>query len=264
MSSSDVAVRGRHTRAVASSSGSEPPPEHNRVSGRKARVQAPAGEQSLYGQFCPVAMASELLATRWTLVILGEMLSGSTRFNEIRNGVPKMSSALLAKRMRQLETAGVVSHRNGRYDLTPSGRDLAPIVHGLGRWALKWVDSNCSLANLDVRLLMWNMRRNLRPDPMPGRRVAVEFRYPELKDEKGRYWLIVAPGQPVDLCSIDPGGEVDLLVTADLRAMTSAWMGMSDFADELRRGRIVLDGDPGLTSTFTRWIGQSGLAGAQL
>jgi DNA-binding HxlR family transcriptional regulator len=226
-----------------------------------ARVQAPSGERSLYGQFCPVAMAAELLATRWTLVILGEMLSGSTRFNEIRHGVPKMSSALLAKRLRELEGAGVIVRRDGGYELTPSGRDLAPIVQGLGRWALRWVDSDCSLANLDVRLLMWNMRRNLRADPMPGRRVVVEFSYPELKGAEGRYWLIVTPGQPVDLCSIDPGGEIDLLVTADLRAMTSAWMGMSDFADHLAASAITLDGDPALIASFTRWIGRSGLAG---
>lgn len=259
MSSSDVAVRQRHARRAASSSRSEPPPQPDRVSEGEAHVHVPAGEQSQYGQFCPVAMASELLATRWTLVILGEMLSGSTRFNEIRRGVPKMSSALLAKRMRQLESAGVVAHRNERYDLTPSGRDLAPIVQGLGRWALKWVDSNCSLANLDVRLLMWNMRRNLRPDPMPSRRVVVEFRYPGLKEKEGRFWLIVAPEQPVDLCSIDPGGDIDLLVTADLRAMTSAWMGMSEFADEMHLKRITLDGDPHLIAGFPRWIGQSGL-----
>jgi len=225
------------------------------------KVLAPSGEASLYGQFCPVAMASELLATRWTLVVLGEMLSGSTRFNEIRHGVPRMSSALLSKRLRELERAGVLTHRNGEYVLTASGRDLAPIVRGLGRWALRWVDSDCSLANLDVRLLMWNMRRNLDPDPMPRRRVVVEFRYPELPSDQGRYWLIVAPDQPVDLCSLDPGHEVDLLVTADLRAMTSAWMGMSDFEAELESGRIELDGDADLATGFTRWIGRSGLAG---
>ena len=212
----------------------------------------------------PGSYAAELLATRWTLVILGEMLSGSTRFNEIRHGVPKMSSALLAKRMRELESAGVVVRRDRRYELTASGRDLAPIVQGLGRWALRWVNSNCSLADLDPRLLMWNMRRNLRPDPMPARRVVVEFRFPEWKDGEARYWLIIAPGQPVDLCSIDPGGEVDLLVTSDLRAMTSAWMGMSEFADAIRVGSIVLDGDAPLISSFTRWIGRSRLAGDQL
>ena len=226
-----------------------------------SRIHMPAGEASLYGQFCPVAMAAELLATRWTLVVLGEMLSGSTRFNEIRHGVPRMSSALLAKRLRELEAAGVLVHEGGEYRLTASGRDLAPIVWGLGRWALHWVSFDCSLANLDARLLMWNMRRNLRPDPIPARRVVVEFCYPELPEAEARYWLIVAPDAPVDLCSIDPGHDVDLLVTADLRAMTSAWMGMSAFETELGARRIELDGDPVLSSTFSQWIGRSGLAG---
>ena len=219
-----------------------------------------AGDASLYGQFCPIAMAAELLATRWTLVVLSEMLSGSTRFNEIRRGVPRMSPALLSKRLRELEVAGVLVHARGEYVLTVSGRDLAPIVRGLGRWALHWVRSDCSLANLDARLLMWNMRRNLRPDPIPGRRAVVEFNYPELAECEARYWLIVAPDMPVDLCSIDPGHDVDLLVTADLRAMTSAWMGLSSFDAELRARRIELSGDPILRSCFTRWIGRSGLA----
>jgi DNA-binding HxlR family transcriptional regulator len=226
------------------------------------QIQLPAGEASLYGQFCPVAMAAELLATRWTLVVLGEMLSGSTRFNEIRRGVPRMSTALLAKRLRELERAGVIAHENGEYALTRSGRDLAPVIQGLGRWALKWVDADCTLANLDVRLLMWNMRRNLRPDPMPARRVVVEFRFPELPSDQGRYWLIIAPDQPVDLCSIDPGHDVDLLVSADLRAMTAAWMGLADFEAALAERRIELSGDARLAQTFTRWIGRSGLAEA--
>lgn len=228
--------------------------------GGAGAVQAPAGEASLYGQFCPVAMAAEVLATRWTLVVLGEMLSGSTRFNEIRHGVPRMSLALLAKRLRELERAGVLVRRDGEYLLTPSGRELAPIVQGLGRWALRWVDADCSLANLDVKLLMWNMRRNLRSEPMPARRVVVEFRFAEPPAGEDRYWLIVAPGQAVDLCSLDPGHEVDLVVTAELRALTSAWMGMSGFEAELAAGRIDLAGDPALAAGFTRWIGRSGLA----
>jgi DNA-binding HxlR family transcriptional regulator len=224
-----------------------------------SRVHIPAGEASLYGQFCPVAMAAELLATRWTLVVLAEMLSGSTRFNEIRRGVPRMSTALLAKRLRELETAGVVEHANGQYTLSPSGQDLAPIIQGVGRWALRWVETECSLANLDARLLMWNLRRNLRPDPMPGRRVVIEFRFAGLPETEARYWLIVAPGTPVDLCSIDPGHDIDLLVTAELRAMTSAWMGMTDFATELRARKIDLAGDQALSATFEKWIGRTGL-----
>lgn len=225
----------------------------------RPRVHVPAGDASLYGQFCPVAMAAELLATRWTLVVLGEMLSGSTRFNEIRHGVPRMSSALLSKRLRELEKAGIVVRSGVEYLLTAAGRDLAPVVHGLGRWALTWVSSDCSLANLDARLLMWNMRRNLRPDPFPGRRVIVEFSYPELPPGEARYWLIVTPDAPVDLCSIDPGHDIDLLVTAQLRAMTSAWMGLTSFSVELDAGRIELDGDPALSASFRQWVGRSGL-----
>lgn len=226
------------------------------------QLRIAAGETSLYGQFCPVAMAAELLATRWTLVVLREMMSGSTRFNEIRRGVPRMSTALLAKRLREMTAAGLLVRDGGDYVLTPAGLDLAPIVQALGRWGLRWVDTDCSLGNLDVRLLMWNMRRNIRPDPMPRRRVVIEFRYPGLAPEERRFWLIVVPDSAVDLCSIDPGHDIDLLVTADLRAMTSAWMGMSTFADEIRAQRIELDGDPALAASFTAWIGQSALAEA--
>lgn len=222
-------------------------------------MQVASGDASIYGQFCPVAMAAEVLATRWTLVVLGEMLSGSTRFSDIRRGVPRMSPALLSKRLRELQAAAVIERIDNEYVLTGAGRDLAPIVQSLGRWALRWVNSDCSLGNLDPKLLMWNMRRNLRPDPMPLRRIVVEFRYADLPADEQRFWLIVAPGNPVDLCSIEPGYDVDLLVTAQLRAMTSAWMGMSAFEDELRASRIELDGDPMLARSFTRWIGQSGL-----
>lgn len=222
-------------------------------------IRIAAGEESIYGQFCPVAMAAELLATRWTLVVLGEMISGSTRFNEIRRGVPRMSTALLAKRLRELEAAGVLVHADGEYVLTAAGRDLAPIIQGLGRWSLRWVDSQCTLGNLDVRLLMWNMRRNIRPDPMP-KRAVIEFHYPGLPPAEARFWLILVPGAPVDLCSIETGFEIDLLVTADLRAMTSAWMGMCAFEDEIAAGRISLDGDAALAASFPKWIGRSGLA----
>lgn len=223
-------------------------------------VRIGVGDESIYGQFCPVAMASELLATRWTLVVIGEMLSGSTRFNEIHRGVPRMSTALLSKRLRELEAASVLIRKGGEYLLTAAGRDLAPIVQGLGRWALRWVETDCSLGNLDVRLLMWNMRRNLRTDPAPSRRVVIEFYYPGLIESDAHFWLILTPGCPVDLCSIEPGYDVDLLVTAQLGAMTSAWMGMSEFADEIFANRIILNGDPALAGSFPKWIGHSGLA----
>ena len=180
-----------------------------------------------YGQFCPVAMASEVLSSRWTFLVVYEMLQGSTRFNEIRRGVPRISPTLLSKRLKELEIAGIlVRSENGatEYRLTDSGGELAPIIEALGHWATRWIDSKCTLADLDAQLLMWNMRRKINPKPLPKRRVVIEFIYSELPPDRSRYWLIVSPWDGVDLCSVDPGFEVDLYIAADLTAMTSAWM----------------------------------------
>jgi DNA-binding HxlR family transcriptional regulator len=213
-----------------------------------------------YGQFCPVAMASEILASRWTFMVVWEMLHGSTRFNEIRRGVPRMSPTLLSKRLKELEAAGLIERfDNGttEYRLTASGNDLAPIVEALGHWATRWVDSECTLANLDAQLLMWNMRRKINPNPLPKRRVVIEFIYSELPRDQSRYWLVVSPWDGVDLCSVDPGFDVDLYVAADLKAMTSAWMGMSRMEDEIEAGRITLTGDRRMIETLSQWMKRS-------
>jgi DNA-binding HxlR family transcriptional regulator len=217
-----------------------------------------------YGQFCPVAMASEILASRWTLVLLGEMLSGSTRFNEILRGVPRMSPDLLSKRLKELQRNGLVRRADTghgkEYRLTDAGHDLAPVIRALGEWSMRWVDHQCTLGNLDAQLLMWNMRRKINPDPLPPRRIVVEFIYPELTKDKRHYWLIVSPSTGAELCSIDPGFDVDLYVTADLKAMTSAWMGMSKMVDEIAAGRITLTGDPDLVRTLGGWMKLSSFA----
>lgn len=211
-----------------------------------------------YGQFCPIAMASEVLATRWTILVVAEMQSGSTRFNEIRKGVPRMSPALLSKRLKELESAGIVRRLEGgtitEYRLTEAGLDLAPIVTALGDWAMRWIDKDCTLANLDAQLLMWNMRRRIDPTPLPLRRTVIQFVYPELPAGRRSYWLIVSPGTGADLCMIDPGFDVDVFVHADLRAMTSAWMGMSRFEDEIKAERIRLTGDPAIVRSFSGWL----------
>jgi DNA-binding HxlR family transcriptional regulator len=127
-----------------------------------------------YNQFCPVAMAAEILCTRWTIVLLRELVAGSTRFNELRRGVPRMSPALLSKRLKDLEAAGIVarSRRAGdpdlyEYRLTAAGKDLGSVVFAIGEWGQKWVTSVSSLGKLDLNLLMWDMRRNINTKPMP-------------------------------------------------------------------------------------------------
>ena len=140
-----------------------------------------------YQQFCPVAMAAEILCTRWTIVVLREMFAGSTRFNELRRGVPRMSPALLSQRLKELETAGIVARAASNVDaavseyrLTESGRELGPLVEAFGIWGQRRIESKLSLQHLDVDLLMWDMRRNLNTTPMPARRSVVEIVYPDL------------------------------------------------------------------------------------
>ena len=185
-----------------------------------------------YKQFCPVAMAAEIVCTRWTVVLLRELVAGSTRFNDLRRGVPRMSPALLSKRLKDLEEAGVVMRSAIKdepgvfeYHLTRSGQDLKAVVEVMGKWGQHWVETRHSLKNLDPSLLMWDMHRNIDPSPIPKRRVVVQFQYPELPVSRREWWLVVEPNKDVDLCSVDPGFNVDLYVTTDLKTMTSVWMG---------------------------------------
>lgn len=223
--------------------------------------------QASYKQFCPVAMAAEVLCTRWTIVLLRELVAGSTRFNDLRRGVPRMSSALLAKRLKDLHAAGIVRRVESEtergvheYQLTEAGRDLRAVVEAAGVWGQKWIEAEPSLENLDVSLLMWDMRRNIDPTPLPKRRSVIEFLYPELPAARKHWWLIAEPDGVVDLCSVDPGFEVDLYVTCELRAMTAVWMGLTTVADEQARDRITLIGDDKLGRDMQRWLGLSPFA----
>ncbi len=219
-----------------------------------------------YGQFCPVAKACEVLEPRWTLLILCEMWSGSTRFNEIRRGVPGMSPTLLSKRLKEMESRGLIhrsEYRTGDISYTTSSiaTDLQPIVHALGKWAHRNIDSEVTLEHLDARLLMWNIRRKIKTDAWSDkRRTVVQFTYPELPSSDQSYWVIAKPGAPVDLCLMDPGYDVDLYVSADLKAMTSAWMGHSSFRTEISHNKISLIGDKSLAATLTDWVGRSSFA----
>jgi DNA-binding HxlR family transcriptional regulator len=218
-----------------------------------------------YKQFCPVAMAAELLCTRWTMVLLRELMAGSTRFNDLRRGVPKMSPTLLSLRLKELETAGIVERRpleSGKgvfeYRMTASGKDLRPIVEAMGFWGQKWVEARPSLDNLDASLLMWDMRRNLNPSPLPEGRSVIQFLYRELPTSKRSWWLVVESEGAVDLCWTDPGFNVDLYVATDLRTMTAIWMGLTTVDRE--RAKVALTGNHEIASKMQAWLGLSPFA----
>lgn len=223
-----------------------------------------------YRQFCPVAMAAEILCTRWTVVLLRELVAGSTRFNELRRGVPRMSPALLSQRLKDLETAGIVVRKPSasergtfEYQLTAAGRELRPIVEAFGIWGQRRIEADLSLQHLDVQLLMWDMRRNLNTTPMPAHRSVVQFVYPELPAVQRSWWLIVDPEQGVDLCSIDPGFDVDLYVSVDLRTMTAIWMGLDTVRAALANRRMILTGNRRLATAMQTWLGLSPFAKEQ-
>jgi DNA-binding HxlR family transcriptional regulator len=216
---------------------------------------------SSYNQFCPVAMAAEILGARWTLVLLRELVVGSTRFNDLRRGVPRMSPALLSKRLKDLETAGIVTRSPVvgepgafEYRLTEAGRELKPVIEAIGCWGQRWIDIEASLEKLDPNLLMWDMRRNIDPKPMPQSRTTIQVIFTDLPQARRNWWLVVEPGQEVDLCSVDPGFDVDLYLSTDLRTMTEIWMGYTGIARAKEQGKLLITGSRQLEADLNSWM----------
>jgi DNA-binding HxlR family transcriptional regulator len=201
-----------------------------------------------YGQFCPLSRATEVVCQRWTPQILRELLLGSTRFNEIRRGVPTCSPATLAKRLKELQAAGVVNHDpiDATYTLTEAGKELLPVIQGLGEWGHRWVRTEYGPDDLDPTLLLWDFGEA---------RTVVQITFPNLPAPRRYYW-VVDDGRDVDLCLTDPGTPVDAEITADLRVLTQIWLGDACFDDALKDGSITLQGPAHLTRTIPDWFGQ--------
>jgi DNA-binding HxlR family transcriptional regulator len=218
---------------------------------------------SAYGQFCPVAKAMEVLDERWTLLVVRELLSGSTHFNELRRGVPRMSPALLAKRLRSLERAGVVrrSEENGRpaYLLTECGRELSTVVEALGTWGVRWV-GDLGEEDLDPHLLMWDMKRTVPVATWPSARTVLAFRFDDVETRASRWWLCVSD-RVIDLCDHDPGFDVDATVETSLRTLTAVWRGDRSWREVLRTGDVLVAGSTAVRRSVPGWLGQSQLAG---
>jgi DNA-binding HxlR family transcriptional regulator len=210
-----------------------------------------------YGSFCPVSKAAEVVCQRWTPLILREMLVGSTRFNEIRRGVPTCSPSLLSKRLKELETAGVVEHdpSAGTYVLTDAGTELLPIIKGLGEWGQRWARSEYRPDELDPEVLLWDVRRYLRPGGLSDDRIVVQFEFQAMPPRKRFYW-VVDDGRDVDVCLTDPAMGVDIEILADLRALTRVWMGDQRFEDAARQGLIDVRGLPRYSRRVPGWFGQ--------
>lgn len=219
-----------------------------------------------YGQFCPVAMAAEIFAERWTPLVLRELFCGSRRFNELERGLPRISRSLLVQRLRALERAGVVEHRpaaNGRaseYHLTRAGQELANVVMALGKWGQRWAMTELRPTDLDPDLLMWDLHRRLHTDRLPARRLVVRFDFSGAC--KKSYWLVLEGGE-ASICWGDPRFDVDLLVSVDTVAFHYVWLGHLRLADAIREGLVEIEGPSDLVRAFPGWLALSVFAGVR-
>lgn len=211
-----------------------------------------------YGQYCPLSLALELIGRRWTLLVVSRLLAGCTRFNEIHGGLPKMSPSLLSQRLRELESAGLVTTRRPRrgagreYRLTDAGRELEPLVMELAVWGQRWA-RDMTLDDLDPGFLVWSMHTRIDTRTMPAGRTVLEFELTGAPPECERFWLVHEAGE-VEMCLKDPGHDVDLLVRSDLRLFIEAWRGLRDLRAEIRARRIRLLGPRELQERFPDWL----------
>ena len=215
-----------------------------------------------YGQFCPVAKSMEVLDERWTLLVVREMLAGSTHFNDLRRGVPKMSPALLSKRLKSLTRAGVVERTeiDGRtsYSLTECGKELIDVVEALGSWGTRWI-GELGEEDLDPHLLMWDIRRTIQVDAWPRSRTTLAFRLDGVPSKASRWWLVVAGGE-AEVCDFDPGYEVAGTIEASLLTLTRIWRGDVEWSRALLDGTVTLSGPADVRSSIPSLIGQSALS----
>jgi DNA-binding HxlR family transcriptional regulator len=217
--------------------------------------------KSGFGQFCPVAVASEVFAQRWTPIILRELLAGAQHFNEIHRGIPLISRPLLARRLRELEAIGAVARqplpgkRGHSYRLTDAGQEFRPVIEALGTWGQRW-SVRFEPHHLDAGLLMWNMRRRIVRERLPQQRVVARFEFSGIPASYRGYrifWLLLERTQ-IDLCVEDPGFEVDLYIAADLATMAKVWLGDLAFDSAQRAKTVQVVGPKGLVRPFASWL----------
>lgn len=200
-----------------------------------------------YGQYCPISRALDVLGERWSLLIIRDMLVGATRFNDLARGLPRLSRTLLSKRLQQFEMAGLVDKVGSEYHLTPAGRELEPVVFGLGEWGARWAFDDPVPEELDAELLVWWMHNRLNTEGLPGRRQVFHLRF---SDDPTLFWIVIEEGVP-SVCLDDPGYEVHMTISTDVSTLYRVWEARIDLREAVRSGRLEVTG----LRAFTRRLG---------
>lgn len=210
-----------------------------------------------YRQYCPIARASEIMAERWTPLVVRNLMLGAHTFNDIARGVPAMSRSMLVKRLAELEHAGVVrvtpkpTGRGSRYDLTEAGADLAAVIGALGDWGERWVEVTSAHADPGFALWAW-CQAQLDRSKLPHDRVLVAFAFPEEPPANRYYWLLVEHGD-AEVCYADPGGDVDLHVEAGSAAFVDWHRGVRSWTAARASGGITVTGPRHLARALGTW-----------
>ena len=214
-----------------------------------------------YGQFCPVAKASDIIGERWTVLILRELLLGTTRYNDFQRALSRISPTLLSKRLKMLEEKGLVVRKRPpgaksyEYHLTACGRELEPMIEHLAIWGMRWARGQMTDTELDVEFLMWDLQRRLQTERLPDGETVLCFEFDELERFR-TWWLVICQGK-VDLCSENPGKEVDLYINSTVRDLALIWRGDVPMAEALRSQSIRTHGNVHLARTIQDWLGIS-------
>ncbi len=213
-----------------------------------------------YGYYCPVQLAAEVVADRWTPLIIRELVLGNTRFNDIARAMPGISRSLLVQRLRHLEKHGVVetwpspTGRGSEYHLTVAGKDLERVIDAMGRWAIEWLFEEIRPHDVPPTTLMWWMHRRIRPEALPPARTVLEFRHTAPKPHT--IWLVLDRGE-VSVCHHHPGFDSDAIVTSTTADLADVFQGYRTWAEATAEGRIDVAGPPRLTSAIPRWFAWS-------
>jgi len=218
-----------------------------------------------YGQFCPISKALEVLGERWTILIVRELLMGATRFNELQRGLSLISPTILTKRLNDLADAGIVlrkkipGQRGYEYFLTEMGKQLLPVVKSIGDWGMRWARGRMDDSDLDIELLMLYLQRSIKPEKLPGKETVIRFKFTDV--DKYNEWWLVASENKVDVCVRDPGKDVDVYFTTDLRTMIKLWMGDISYKSAINEDILKLVGPSALTRDVASWLAPSIYAG---
>jgi len=214
-----------------------------------------------YGQFCPIAKATEIIGEKWTILILREILMGGSRFNILQRGLSLISPTILTKRLNSLTEHGLIvkkkitGQQGYEYFPTDSCKELLPVIKSLGDWGMRWARTNMTNNDYDVELLMLYLQRSIQPEKLIGNESVIRFKFTDIDDLSN--WWLVANKKEVDVCVKDPGKDVDIYITCTVGTMIDVWIGDFSYHRAVKENKMKIIGPNALTRNIFTWMNPS-------